>query len=49
VIRAGTTRGFAFQPQFGCGLSRPRTLGVAVVLLDGSGSPQQSTISVPMI
>ena len=41
LIPAGTTRSFRFRPQFGCGLSAPRTLNAEFVLLNAFGTSNQ--------
>lgn len=45
LIRAGSTRRFALQPQFGCGLSLPQSLIAEVVLTDSFGSPHRTTLN----
>jgi len=46
VIRAGTTRSFAFAPQFGCGTFSPTSLAADVVLVDSQGMRHDSTVVV---
>jgi len=44
-VPAGTTRTFAFSPQFGCGLAAPAAL-TATLVLAGAGTPPL-TVTVP--
>ena len=48
LIVAGTTRAFAFAPQFGCDHFIPQTVTADVTLRDRSGTPQQMSTSSPI-
>jgi len=45
LIAGGTSRTFAFSPQFGCDHFRPQTVMANVTLRDRSGSQQQMSAS----
>lgn len=48
LIVGGTTRAFAFAPQFGCDRFRPQTVFADVTLRDRSGAQQQMSVSSPI-
>jgi hypothetical protein len=43
TILSGTRRVFTLRPEFGCGLSTPRSVVVIVDLIDGRGGRHQTT------
>ena len=45
LVRAGTTRAFAFSPRFGCFAEAPTLLSAHVSFVDASGTPQETTLS----
>jgi hypothetical protein len=47
-IRTGTHRTFALQPQFGCGLSRPRSIDAILDLVDDQGLTHQATATATL-
>jgi hypothetical protein len=47
-IFAHTPRTFFFQPQFGCGLSRPRSIDALVGLVDTRGDRHDTTATVTL-
>jgi hypothetical protein len=47
LIRAGATRTFALQPQFGCGVSLPQFFVADVVLSDSFGALHHTTLKAP--
>ena len=47
-IRTGTRRAFALQPQFGCGLSTPRSVNVIIDLVDARGGRHQATATATL-
>lgn len=49
LVRADTTRPFRFTPQFGCGVSRPRTILTDLVLLDRRGTRHPMSLSAPIL
>jgi hypothetical protein len=48
LIHAGSSRSFAFAPQFGCGGFSPVSLSADVVLIDSQGVRHDSTVVVPI-
>jgi hypothetical protein len=48
LIVGGTTRAFAFAPQFGCDPFRPQTVFADVTLRDRNGAQQQMSVSSPI-
>ena len=47
-ILRGTRRAFTLRPEFGCGLSTPRTVIVLVDLIDGRGGRHQATATATL-
>jgi hypothetical protein len=47
-VRTGTLRTFALQPQFGCGLSRPRSIDATIDLVDALGLTHQTTATATL-
>jgi len=45
TVAAGTTRSFALQPQFGCGIAAPASLATSLVLTSLTGIPRQMTLT----
>ena len=43
-----STRAFAFQPQFGCLVARPRVMAADVVFVDGAGDSRTVTVSASL-
>jgi hypothetical protein len=48
VVHPGVPRTFTMHPQFGCGLSRPRTIDATIVLLDGTGLVHEATATATL-
>jgi hypothetical protein len=49
LILANTTRAFHFTPQFGCGVSRPRTIAAEILLLDRAGTHHRLSLTAPIL
>jgi hypothetical protein len=49
LIPAGTSRTFAFHPQFGCGLTRPNAVLIDLLLLDAQGGLQPMSVTAPIV
>jgi hypothetical protein len=48
LVHPFTSRAFNFRPQFGCGLSVPRSLVVQVFLIDTFGALGQTSLTMPI-